>query len=265
MTICIAAICENNKEVLLASDRMVTLSFPSTEFEHDISKFIKLTEYCYMGTSGEATRHTDVIRRIRKNLKPNSEKSIYLISEIVKKAYIAERMKRINDQHFLPRGMNIEEFYSNMENYPPDFIDKMDDIVEEYDLEIEVILAGVDKDGGHIFTISNPGVVTCHDDLGYASVGSGDSHSEWVFIYNEYYPLSPKRDALLTLYKAKKRAETAEGVGKKTDIVMIDEKASKEYGPGSPLIEDLDRIYTLSEKKTEIDEEAKKMMSKLRY
>ena len=53
MTICIAAICADRKEVLLASDRMVTISFPSTEFEHDTAKFIKITDRCYMGTADD--------------------------------------------------------------------------------------------------------------------------------------------------------------------------------------------------------------------
>ena len=216
-----------------------------------------------MGTAGEATRHTDIIRRIRQEIRPNSDLTIYEICETIKNAYIQERAKRINDQNFLPRLMDIKEFYASMEEYPSEFIDKMDNIVDEYDLEIEVIIAGIDKDGGHIFTISNPGVVTCYDDLGYASIGSGGAHSEWVFIYNEYAPSLSMKDAMLTLYKSKKRSETAEGVGSKTDIVIINDAGSNEFTPSSSLISDLEKIYSVSERKTEIDKEAKKMMDDL--
>lgn len=265
MTICIAAICADRKEILITSDRMVTLSIPSTEFEHDTSKFIKLTERCYMGTAGDATIHTDIIRRVKNEIKINSEMSIYDIAESIKKAYIQERSKRINDKHFLPRQMDMKDFYSSMEKYPAEFIEKMDNMVEEYDMEVEVLIAGVDNEGGHIFKISEPGEVACFDDLGYASIGSGESHSEWVFIYNEYNPNISKRNALLTLYKAKKRAETAEGVGEKTDLVTIDIKTSHVHEPGSSLLKQLYKIYSSSERKTGINIKEKKMLEKLEF
>ena len=43
--------------------------------------------------------------------------------------------------------------------------------------EVELIVAGVDSSGGHLFTVSNPGgSAACHDVIGTVAIGSGEAH-----------------------------------------------------------------------------------------
>ena len=59
MTICIAA-KSNEDYVVVASDRMVTLSLPSTEFEQGISKTLEITNNCVACTAGSALAYTPI-------------------------------------------------------------------------------------------------------------------------------------------------------------------------------------------------------------
>jgi hypothetical protein len=53
MTICVAAIAGRDY-VVVASDRVVTLIVPSTEYEQALSKTLLLTNNCVASTAGSA-------------------------------------------------------------------------------------------------------------------------------------------------------------------------------------------------------------------
>ena len=44
MTICIAAICDNNQKIVVASDRMITASHLSQQFEHGVPKMEEISK-----------------------------------------------------------------------------------------------------------------------------------------------------------------------------------------------------------------------------
>lgn len=62
MTICIGAICDNKSKVIVASDRMITASYPPVEFEHGIPKMEKISNTCVALTAGSALAHTELFR-----------------------------------------------------------------------------------------------------------------------------------------------------------------------------------------------------------
>jgi ATP-dependent protease HslVU (ClpYQ) peptidase subunit len=52
MTVCIAALCDNARKVVIASDRMLTGG--DVEFEQDIRKFERITDGCIALSAGSA-------------------------------------------------------------------------------------------------------------------------------------------------------------------------------------------------------------------
>jgi hypothetical protein len=65
------------------------------------------------------------------------------------------------------------------------------------------------------------GFISCRDSIGFAAIGSGSRHAESQFMLQRHAWNSPITDTLLLAYIAKKRAETALGVGHETDMFMI--------------------------------------------
>jgi len=94
--------------------------------------------------------------------------------------------------------------------------------IEDYKVDFIALIAGVDDEGAHIFLIEDPGDVSSFDDIGYTAIGSGEYHAIRSFIESNYSVDFPLEKALYVVYEAKKYAECAPGVGKETELVIID-------------------------------------------
>lgn len=67
MTICIAVACEN-KYVVVATDKMLTLMLPSIEWEADYSKATEVVKNCIAATAGSAIAYTPIFRGVAAQL-----------------------------------------------------------------------------------------------------------------------------------------------------------------------------------------------------
>ena len=65
MTICIGAICDGGDAVVVASDKMITASGVSTEFEHSAPKFERIGEHCIVLSAGTALVHKVIAKAVR--------------------------------------------------------------------------------------------------------------------------------------------------------------------------------------------------------
>ncbi len=115
-----------------------------------------------------------------------------------------------------------------------------------------MIVAGIDKNGGHIYEISDPGVSYCFDSIGFCSEGSGSTQAESLFTYVKYSRRATLNRALFNIYEAKKRAEGAPGVGELTDVGIITEEKGVLYlteAEESNLLEIYEKKIELERKK----------------
>ena len=77
----------------------------------------------------------------------------------------------------------------------------------------------------------------------------GVRHADNVFAWYKYSSAFPLTEALYIGFEAKKRSEMAGGVGRSTDILIIDENGIKEICPESVNL--LEEIYHDREQKSE--------------
>ena len=53
--------------------------------------------------------------------------------------------------------------------------------MQGHHLEVEAIIAGHDETAAHIYHVAHNGFTTCHDDIGFVSIGIGASHADsWI-------------------------------------------------------------------------------------
>jgi 20S proteasome alpha/beta subunit len=64
MTICIASVCEK-KYVIVAADRMITVTLPNIEYEQTTPKITQITNNCVAATAGSALAYTPIFREAR--------------------------------------------------------------------------------------------------------------------------------------------------------------------------------------------------------
>lgn len=90
-----------------------------------------------------------------------------------------------------------------------------------YDLGVELLVARLDEEGAHIYTVGNPGTVSDYGHTGYISVGSGAIHSIQSLIGFKHSAYHSLYATIFEVYASKRRAEAAPGVGMETDICII--------------------------------------------
>lgn len=100
--------------------------------------------------------------------------------------------------------------------------------IQALDFNCSFLVAGFDSQGPHIFVISPPGIEEHYDSIGFWSIGSG-SHSA---LSSLLFRKASRYDSLLMgiyyVAEAKFMAESAQGVGKHTPIMIL--KADGTYG-----------------------------------
>ncbi len=248
MTVCIGALCENRRAVVLVSDRMWTeRGILYYEFEPDESKIERIHPHAAVATSGGVVLPDRIIKLARSYIseKFDSIESIEDIANVLAFYYGEERKRRIEEEYFRPRGLTIKEFYekSKISTLPPGLAQFLDQRVADYQFELVMLLGGVDSSGGHLFLISDPGTYDSVDKVGFAAIGTGGRHAELTLIQNDFRPTVNLSEAVFLTYLAKKSAEHAPGVGQKTDMVIITQNDFFEIKDGDQIFAYLDGLY----------------------
>ena len=228
MTICIGTLCEKRKVAIFASDRMLTNPTLSVEFEHDEPKYQLLSKNSVLLTAGEALPPTEMCREITSEVEKKASPRINDIVNIVCEKFRECKMNRIEEKYFKPRGFSMEEYLQLQKHLNENVILRLEQAIESAEMNMALIVAGVDNLGAHIFDIRDPGHAECYDRIGFHAIGSGLPHAIATFISFNYTPNIDLKKAMYITYEAKKHAERAPGVGKTaTDIGIISDKGIK--------------------------------------
>ena len=256
MTICIGALCEKRAKAVFASDRMVTSRQLLIEFEHDEPKFETLTEKCVAVTAGEALPPTELFRAARTQIQDSPR--IGEIADVVETNFAKMRTKRVEDLFFKPRGLTIQNFLQAQRVMNANVVLRLDRQIETTRMNVTILIIGVDMDGAHIYQVVDPGHAECFDKLGFHAIGSGLPHAISTFISYNYTPQVPLKRATYVIYEAKKSAEKAPGVGKATDIGIVEDQGVRPINPDEIAL--LEKIY---DKRTSLTQSQNEKMDEM--
>ena len=221
MTVCIAGISESGK-IIAITDKMLTTTTP-TATKYEISsnkKAIRLTDKSVALFAGEVIHANEILSAAKKKLAASPSQTVEGAANAVVEAYREYVTRLINDHLFSKFGIDRAVFMANHKNLDPDFVKNTNKVISEYNLQVQIIVAGVDTQP-HVFSVTSPGVMYTNDSVGYACVGSGSQHASLSLIESSYHGGINEGEALHALLEAKKRAEFDPGVGSLCDIVLI--------------------------------------------
>ncbi len=224
MTICIAAMAEGGKRIVLAVDRMVTANFPiPTEFEtSDVPKIYRLGNTAMAMSAGNALTAYEIIEKAKAQILSQQISKVEQITEIVRRTYQDYRRRLVNERVFEPRGLTLDAYYNLQQKLVPGVVQEIESQLTSFNIQVELIVVGCrDEEECHIFTVSHPGVSLLHDALGHVSIGSGAPHVMYYFIGSEYKKSLPVEKVEEIVREAKKKSEVAPGVGKQTEVLII--------------------------------------------
>jgi hypothetical protein len=222
MTVCIAAICRYSYDgvpghaIIAASDRMMTRG--DTEYEMPQLKAARLGTRAIVLVAGEITAHTEAIRRTQMALRANPTDSVEHIASLYGDAFRLFRLRRAEYTFLSPLGLTAQKL---TDGGAGSLTSELASYMMGHNVDAEAIIAGQDELGAHIHHVSPNGFVTCHDDIGFLSIGIGASHADSQFMSFKYSNVWGYVDTVLLAYSAKKRAEAAPGVGPETDMHFV--------------------------------------------
>jgi 20S proteasome alpha/beta subunit len=223
VTICLSAVCENGEAVVFATDKLLTAGYLTAEFEHPGGKAFSLGQHCVGLAAGDALCSGDVLKASAAALSQLHSPAVQQIARAVREEFLTLRKRRAEEQHLRPRGLSLNEFYQEglIGRLPPEIAFGLDQQIQGTKLGVELMLAGLDGLGAHIYGVSDPGTVDCYDTIGYHAIGSGETHALLMIIGREHEIGNSLNKTAYLVYEAKRKAEIAPGVGRETEMGLI--------------------------------------------
>jgi len=247
MTVCIGAISHwapDGQAVVVASDHMVTMG-GFMQYEHDVPKIKFVSSKICVMMAGDTLSATTLIQQLSSHFR-TGEPSVEDVVNTAKTFYEQLRQDQIETEVFRPRGFTMQQFYQEglQSRLQPHLVGAIDDEVMSYDLGVELLVAGVDSEGAHIYTVGNPGAIGNYKHTGYVSVGSGQIHAVQSLIGFKHSAYRSLYETIFEVYASKRRAEAAPGVGTETDLCFIPPGEMGWVLLNRQQLSKLDRLYT---------------------
>ena len=223
MTVCLAATCIDESgvsRVLVAADRMVT--YPNfIEFEHAVPKIGTASSSAVAMVAGNTSVGTRLAHDVTDALAGTTPQLVQIAKQLASH-YEAVRQEHAEHLYLVPRGLNLQSFNANHASLNGQIVMMLDQALGNYNLGVELLLAGVDITGAHIYTVHNPGHPDLqHDVLGHAQIGSGAVHTLQSMVGFGHHAKAAFKETVFQVYASKRRSEIAPGVGLDTDMAVI--------------------------------------------
>jgi len=238
MTVGIAAICEadtDDPKAVVAADRLVTSGIAARrEYEHTSSKMLDVfgadgSAPCVaLGVgAGSVSLADEVFYKTDSKIANNSPGTTRQIAEFGVGSLQDVVKETINRQVLSSHGLDLQSFNQIQGQMNPsvvqgiyqDMMEKKEEVLSQ----VNILLAGVDADGAHLYNILHNDM-SRNDSIGYLTVGSGAEPANSTFIRNRYDDTCSLDDALLSVTEAKAQAEEAQGVGQEMDIAILSDQ-----------------------------------------
>ncbi len=219
---------------------MVTANFLSLEFEHQEKKVELLTETCVIMSSGDALVAFELIDSFRRD--SGGARSIGDIANRFYSLLSELSIRRAEQQILLPRGLTWERYRADGNSLNPQLYMLLDHELSGFHLETDFLVVGIDERGGHVISLIFPGTVQHFDKIGFGAVGSGIPHATTALCLDGQTGKRKIAETLYGVYMAKRKAESAPGVGKETDLGVITKQGI--WFLESEQIKELESLYS---------------------
>lgn len=222
MTTCVATVCDEGNAIVLVADKMIGMGYVESELE--ITKMRPIHRDWWMLFAGDdITPVFDVVDYAKEGLNQTDPMTIADVQEAVRVAFAKKRMADAEALYLGPIGWDIVRFNNEGSERLPDF-EQIKTKIEDYTLNIELLVAGFDGGKGHIFTLYGYGEtrgLTRREDIpGFSSIGSGSTAAAFMMYYRNLSPKTGVREAVYYSLEGKYFGEQASGVGGSTDLFV---------------------------------------------
>jgi 20S proteasome alpha/beta subunit len=223
MTVCIGAVCDGGKAVVVAADRMMTYSAPmSLQVEMAVKKIVPITDSCAILFSGGVSEGEDVIRRTKGKTIGHGH-TVSDIAQFAADSYQEVKNKRVEDTILKPwLGINFAAYPQVLaQSASSQMLQQIMGMIMQHNLQLELLVTGIDDSQGHLSAVMNPGLAAGFDTVGFSAIGSGGLHANVRLALGKQGTDRSLAETVYNVHEAKIAAEAAPGVGTLTDMAII--------------------------------------------
>lgn len=216
MTVCIAALADAGKSLVLVSDSM--LSTVEVSGDKIANKYFPLSDRYQWWAMIAAEDVTHVMPIIEAALPlllrmTDETNTCDYVERTMIAAYKYVRLRYAEDLVLAPIGLTLDELKNGLWN--SELIGRLNDV----NLGCEFLIAGFDWSGhGYVFSIEHPGIARNHNVTGYAAIGSGAFGAISSLLFQSLNYEMELAKVLYHVCEAKFMAESAIGVGRHTHV-----------------------------------------------
>jgi len=228
MTICISAIGINNTEevIVFATDHMISLSNTGPQFEHAIAKFKKIDGNTFVMFSGTTLLFEEILAKC-----DFKDKDFFQIAAEIHKSMAELRFEKIQREILLPANINLEGFNELLrQKVENDFVFQILDKSTKATLNSICLLVGFSEDKKAQMCEITEFTMTQLRDLNFGAIGSGSPQAINALLFQKHSKKDSLPVTLYNVFKAKRNSEVSVGVGKETDLIILDHKGLKNVG-----------------------------------
>ena len=223
MTIGIAALAEDGKKLIVASDQMITSNVANMAYQWestDVHKIFNIPDFNGAILMAGTESNARVI--INSSIEITQSKKLKDIKDIlntIREEYSKFRINNFVQSVLEPRGIkDLQVYYELHTKIANDLRTMIDNMLIQWSGLCDLIVAGKNEGGiFHLYSIGNPGVCLDHDLQGYVCIGTGGPHAMYYIIGSNYKKNMSEVEVKAIVLEAKKKSEAAPGVGKLTD------------------------------------------------
>jgi hypothetical protein len=219
MTVCIAAM-NFDKQIVAVSDEMLS----GATFSLDaVFKGEGIGDGWYaMFSASDVSRIPDLLETVRSAF---SGASVTVAATKLEGAYQSVLRKEITDNVLSRWNITLAEFRTDgWNNFGKAEFSRMKELVDNYKLGIDLLVCGHDSSGDpHIVHVTDPGRAIIRDLTNAWAIGSGAWTALGSLFRHKKLHVSRLDELLYRMCEAKFLSENARGVGKETDIFIIEQ------------------------------------------
>jgi hypothetical protein len=218
MTICIAAMGKGEKGadlIVFATDHMISLPPPLGQFERPIEKYKKINDNTIAMLSGNPLIFDDLLVDCRKSCGFDE------IKKVIQKNMNSVKSDIIQKQLLDIFKMNYDYVKEVLKGpIPNPFIQGILDSLSKFNLNTGILLIGFEGDNAQIVEITETTMANLRD-INFGAIGTGAVQAINTLLFQRHSKDDSLPTTIYNVYKAKRNAEVAIGVGKETDVIIL--------------------------------------------
>jgi 20S proteasome alpha/beta subunit len=202
---------------------MMTFGAPmNLQAEGAVRKIIPLSDGHVLLFSGSVP-DAEAVANGTKGLTQQGSVSLKQVSDFAAKSYQDLKRRKVEDSILRPlMGIEFAQFQQLVsQSASSQVLAQMLGMISQHNLNLDLMLAGVDEDGGHIAVVTHPGTSLLMDTVGMSAIGSGGLHALVRLSLGKQTRDLSVSETIFNVYEAKRASEVAPGVGKVTDIAVL--------------------------------------------